>query len=126
MRWVPASQGGDILNIVYGCNHALYTPDMPIVTAASCTTNCIAPVIKVIKETVGIVHGSITTMHCVTNTQPLVDAFIGKKPTDLRRARSGPSVCPSVRPASLLPSHSGLRVRLRQSPSRSAPNFGTK
>eukprot|EP01052_Picozoa_sp_SAG31_P035848 SAG31_NODE_4382_length_3284_cov_2.953218_2_plen_96_part_00 len=81
---------GDILNIVYGCNHELYDPKtMDIVTAASCTTNCIAPVIKVIKETVGIVHGSITTMHCVTNTQPLVDAFIGKKPSDLRRARSG-------------------------------------
>ena len=88
---VSAACTGDILNIVYGCNHDLYDPADPqhnIVTAASCTTNCIAPPIKVIKENIGIVHGSITTMHCITNTQPLVDAIVGKKP-DPRRARSG-------------------------------------
>lgn len=88
---VSAACKGDILNIVYGCNHELYDPADPqhhIVTAASCTTNCIAPPIKVIKENIGIVHGSITTMHCITNTQPLVDAIVGKKP-DPRRARSG-------------------------------------
>lgn len=88
---VSAACKGDILNVVYGCNHDEYDPEDPkhhIVTAASCTTNCIAPPIKVIKENIGIVHGSITTMHCITNTQPLVDAIVGKK-ADPRRARSG-------------------------------------
>ena len=88
---VSAACKGDILNIVYGCNSDLYDPADPlmnIVTAASCTTNCIAPPIKVIKENIGIVHGSITTMHCITNTQPLHDGIVGKK-ADPRRARSG-------------------------------------
>lgn len=88
---MSAACKGDILNIVYGCNHEEYDaadPKHHIVTAASCTTNCIAPPIKVIKENIGIVHGSITTMHCITNTQPLVDAIVGKK-ADPRRARSG-------------------------------------
>jgi glyceraldehyde-3-phosphate dehydrogenase type I len=58
-----------------------------IVTAASCTTNCLAPVVKVIHEQLGIVHGCITTIHNVTNTQTIVDAPNTKK-TDLRRARS--------------------------------------
>jgi glyceraldehyde 3-phosphate dehydrogenase len=54
------------------------------VTAASCTTNCLAPVVKVVHESFGIRHGSITTLHDVTNTQVVVDAF----KSDLRRARS--------------------------------------
>ena len=57
-----------------------------IVTAASCTTNCLAPVVKVIHEQLGIVHGCITTVHNVTNTQTIVDAPNQKK-DDLRRAR---------------------------------------
>jgi Glyceraldehyde 3-phosphate dehydrogenase, C-terminal domain len=58
-----------------------------IVTAASCTTNCLAPVVKVIHEKLGIAKGSITTIHCVTNTQTRIDAPSAKK-ADLRRARS--------------------------------------
>jgi glyceraldehyde 3-phosphate dehydrogenase len=57
------------------------------VTAASCTTNCLAPVVKVIQDRLGIVHGCITTVHNVTNTQTVVDAPNAKK-SDLRRARS--------------------------------------
>ena len=77
--------GAEALNIVYGINHHLYEPDRHrLVTAASCTTNCLAPVVKVVHESFGIRHGSITTLHDVTNTQVVVDAF----KSDLRRARS--------------------------------------
>ena len=76
---------GDAANIVYGVNHDIYAPDRHrIVTAASCTTNCLAPVVKVIHETLKIKHGSITTIHDVTNTQTIVD----RPAKDLRRARS--------------------------------------
>ncbi|GAA6206927.1 ArsJ-associated glyceraldehyde-3-phosphate dehydrogenase [Cognatishimia sp. WU-CL00825] len=70
-------------NIVYGVNHDTYT-DQTIVTAASCTTNCIAPVVKVFHETFGIQQASFTTIHDVTNTQTIVD----KAHKDPRRARS--------------------------------------
>jgi glyceraldehyde 3-phosphate dehydrogenase len=80
----PVKDGG-ALNIVYGVNHNLYDANQhPIVTAASCTTNCLAPVVKVIHEGIGIMHGSITTIHDVTNTQTMVD----RPAKDLRRARS--------------------------------------
>ena len=70
----PVKEGG-VLNIVMGVNDDLFDPDLhPIVTAASCTTNCIAPVVKVIQENIGIVHGSITTIHDITNTQTILDA----------------------------------------------------
>lgn len=73
------------LNVVMGCNDDQYDPDVHhLLTAASCTTNCLAPVVKVIHENLGIVHGAITTIHDVTNTQVLVDA----PHKDLRRARS--------------------------------------
>ncbi|MDG2032289.1 MAG: ArsJ-associated glyceraldehyde-3-phosphate dehydrogenase [Phycisphaerales bacterium] len=73
------------LNIVMGCNDHLYDPAVHhVVTAASCTTNCIAPVVKVLNEQVGIMQGVITTIHDVTNTQVVVDA----PHADLRRARS--------------------------------------
>lgn len=76
---------GNAANIVYGINHDIYDADEHrIVTAASCTTNCLAPVVKVIHENLGIKHGSITTIHDVTNTQTIVD----KPAKDLRRARS--------------------------------------
>jgi len=79
-------QGEDALNIVYGINHNLYEPNRHrLITAASCTTNCLAPVVKVVNQAFGIKHGSITTLHDLTNTQVTVDSF---KP-DLRRARSG-------------------------------------
>jgi glyceraldehyde 3-phosphate dehydrogenase len=74
-----------ILNIVVGVNHHLYDPAQHrIVTAASCTTNCLAPVVKVIHEAIGIRHGQITTIHDPTNTNLMVDA----PHKDLRRARS--------------------------------------
>ncbi len=74
-----------VLNLVYGVNHELYKPDQHhIITAASCTTNCLAPVVKVIHEAIGIERGSITTIHDVTNTQVMVDS----PHKDLRRARS--------------------------------------
>lgn len=74
------------LNLVYGVNEHLYNPDVHhLITASSCTTNCIAPAIKVIHEKIGIERGSITTIHNVTNTQIMVDA----PNKDLRRARSG-------------------------------------
>ena len=64
---------GDAANIVYGVNHDIYEPDRHrIVISASCTTNCLAPVVKVIHENLRIKHGSITTIHNVTNTQTIV------------------------------------------------------
>lgn len=80
----PVKVGG-VLNIVVGINHELYDPAKDhIVTAASCTTNCLAPVVKVIHENLGIKHGQITTIHDPTNTNLVVDA----PHKDLRRARS--------------------------------------
>jgi len=79
----PVKDGA--VNLVMGCNDDLYDPDQHhLVTAASCTTNCLAPVVKVIHEGIGIRHGVITTLHDVTNTQVVVDA----PHKDLRRARS--------------------------------------
>ena len=79
----------DVLNVVVGVNDDAYDPAAhDIVTAASCTTNCLAPVVAVLHAALGIVHGSITTVHNVTNTQMLLDAPNAKK-SDLRRARSG-------------------------------------
>lgn len=84
----PVKDPQPVLNIVMGCNQHLYKPEEDhIVTAASCTTNCLAPVVKVIHEKLGIVHGCITTIHNLTNTQAIVDAPNSKK-SDLRRARS--------------------------------------
>jgi len=76
--------GEQVLNIVYGINHTLYKADKhKLITAASCTTNCLAPIVKVINEKFSIKHGVITTIHDVTNTQVSVDAY----KDDLRRAR---------------------------------------
>ena len=73
------------LNIVMGVNDHLYNPtEHHLLTAASCTTNCLAPIVKVIHEGIGIRHGVITTIHDMTNTQTLVDA----PHKDLRRARA--------------------------------------
>ena len=80
----PVKSDG-VLNIVMGCNDDLYDPSQDhVVTAASCTTNCLAPVVKVLHENIGIKRGAITTIHDVTNTQVIVDA----PHKDLRRARS--------------------------------------
>ncbi|GIU23684.1 ArsJ-associated glyceraldehyde-3-phosphate dehydrogenase [Shewanella schlegeliana] len=89
----PVKEEG-VLNIVMGVNHDLYNKDIyPIVTAASCTTNCLAPVVKVIHEKIGIKHGSMTTIHDITNTQTILDA----PHKDLRRARAcGLSLIPTT------------------------------
>jgi len=80
----PVKRPG-VLDVVMGCNDHLYDPSVHrIVTAASCTTNCLAPVVKVLHESIGIERGAITTVHDVTNTQVVVDA----PHKDLRRARS--------------------------------------
>ena len=76
---------GNAANLVFGVNSDTYRPEEHrIVTAASCTTNCFAPVVKVLQDNIGIKHGSITTIHDVTNTQTIVE----KPAKDLRRERS--------------------------------------
>ncbi|MDX1282594.1 ArsJ-associated glyceraldehyde-3-phosphate dehydrogenase [Shewanella colwelliana] len=89
----PVKEEG-VLNIVMGVNQHLYDKDKyPIVTAASCTTNCLAPVVKVLHEQIGIKHGSMTTIHDITNTQTILDA----PHKDLRRARAcGQSLIPTT------------------------------
>ncbi|RLV59522.1 glyceraldehyde-3-phosphate dehydrogenase [Parashewanella curva] len=89
----PVKQDG-VLNIVMGVNQHLYNADEHrIVTAASCTTNCLAPVVKVLHEKIGIAHGSMTTIHDITNTQTILDA----PHKDLRRARAcGMSLIPTT------------------------------
>ena len=89
----PVKEEG-VLNIVMGVNDDLYDPaQYPIVTAASCTTNCLAPVVKVVHEQLGIKHGSMTTIHDITNTQTILDA----PHKDLRRARAcGMSLIPTT------------------------------
>ena len=84
----------DVLNIVMGVNHQLYDKQQHrIVTAASCTTNCLAPVVKVIHEKLAIKHGSMTTIHNLTNTQSILDT----PHKDLRRARAcGSSLIPTT------------------------------
>ncbi|WP_075879617.1 ArsJ-associated glyceraldehyde-3-phosphate dehydrogenase [Vreelandella massiliensis] len=84
----------EVLNVVMGVNDHLYDPEKHrVVTAASCTTNCLAPVVKVIQETYGIRHGSMTTVHDITNTQTILDA----PHKDLRRARAcGMSLIPTT------------------------------
>ena len=80
----PVKTGG-VLNVVVGVNEHLYEPSRDrLITAASCTTNCLAPVVKVVHEAIGIQHGQITTLHNPTNTNLVVDA----PHKDLRRARS--------------------------------------
>lgn len=80
----PVKEAG-ALNIVVGVNDHLYEPKAHrLLTAASCTTNCLAPVVKVLHEAIGIRHGQITTIHDPTNTNVVVDA----PHKDLRRARS--------------------------------------
>ena len=89
----PVKEDG-VLNIVMGVNHQDYQPEQqPIVTAASCTTNCLAPIVKVLHDNIGIAHGSMTTIHDITNTQTILDA----PHKDLRRARAcGMSLIPTT------------------------------
>ena len=89
----PVKEAG-ALNVVMGVNQHLFnSAEHRIVTAASCTTNCLAPVVKVIHEKLGIRHGSITTIHNLTNTQSILD----QPHKDLRRARaSGMNLIPTT------------------------------
>ncbi|EHU9446322.1 ArsJ-associated glyceraldehyde-3-phosphate dehydrogenase [Vibrio vulnificus] len=89
----PVKEEG-IANIVVGVNDEIFNPELHrIVTAASCTTNCIAPVVKVIHEKLGIEQASFTTIHDLTNTQTILDA----PHKDLRRARAcGMSLIPTT------------------------------
>lgn len=94
---------GAALNLVYGVNHDLYQPDLHrLITAASCTTNCLAPVVQVLHDGIGIRHGSMTTLHNVTNTQTIVD----RPAKDLRRARSALN--------SLIPTSTGSATAITQ------------
>lgn len=79
----PAGPNVDA-TIVYGVNHNILTKDCKIVSNASCTTNCLAPLAKVLNNTIGIASGLMTTIHAYTNDQVLVDVYH----TDLHRARS--------------------------------------
>ncbi len=89
----PVKEPG-VLNVVMGVNDHLFDPAKHrIVTAASCTTNCLAPIVKVVHESLGIRHGSITTVHDLTNTQSILD----QPHKDLRRARAcGMSLIPTT------------------------------
>ncbi len=89
----PVKEAG-AKNIVVGVNDDIFDPaNDRIVTAASCTTNCLAPLVKVIHEKLGIKHGSITTIHSLTNTQTILDA----PHKDLRRSRAcGSSLIPTT------------------------------
>jgi glyceraldehyde 3-phosphate dehydrogenase len=89
----PVKEEG-ILNVVMGVNDDLYNKELhTIITAASCTTNCLAPVVKVIDKGLGIKRGSFTTIHNITNTQTILDA----PHKDLRRARAcGMSLIPTT------------------------------
>tara|TARA_R110000824_G_scaffold341807_3_gene528244 strand:+ start:1470 stop:2480 length:1011 start_codon:yes stop_codon:yes gene_type:complete len=89
----PVKEEG-VLNVVMGVNDHLYDVEQhSIVTAASCTTNCLAPVVKVLLDKIGIKHGSMTTIHDITNTQTILDA----PHKDLRRARAcGMSLIPTT------------------------------
>ncbi len=81
---ISAPAGKDLPTIVYGVNHGSLTSDDRVISNASCTTNCLAPLAKVLHETVGIEHGLMTTVHAYTNDQVLTDVYH----SDLRRARS--------------------------------------
>ncbi|HBR96386.1 MAG TPA: type I glyceraldehyde-3-phosphate dehydrogenase [Gammaproteobacteria bacterium] len=89
----PIDEPG-VLNVVMGVNDSLFDPEQHrIITAASCTTNSLAPVVKVIHEQLGIVHGCITTIHDITNTQVILD----RPHKDPRRARAcGMSMIPTT------------------------------
>ena len=89
----PVKEEG-VLDVVMGVNHQLYDKTIHrIVSGASCTTNCLAPVVKVLQQHIGIKHGSMTTIHNITNTQTIIDA----PHKDLRRARAcGMSLIPTT------------------------------
>ncbi|ADJ27251.1 type I glyceraldehyde-3-phosphate dehydrogenase [Nitrosococcus watsonii] len=82
---ISAPGGGDVdATIVYGVNHDSLKASHAVISNASCTTNCLAPVVKVLQDNIGVEHGLMTTIHSYTNDQVLTDVYH----TDLRRARS--------------------------------------
>jgi glyceraldehyde 3-phosphate dehydrogenase len=82
---ISAPGGADVdATIVYGVNHNILTKEHSIISNASCTTNCLAPLVKPLHEKIGVRHGIMTTIHAYTNDQVLTDVFH----SDLRRARS--------------------------------------
>ncbi len=81
---ISAPAGKDLPTVVYGVNHDIIKPDDDVVSNASCTTNCLAPVVKPLNDAIGIKSGLMTTIHAYTNDQVLTDVFH----KDLRRARS--------------------------------------
>ncbi|HKT71480.1 MAG TPA: type I glyceraldehyde-3-phosphate dehydrogenase [Steroidobacteraceae bacterium] len=85
-RVVISAPGGEDVDatIVYGVNHGTLKSDFTVISNASCTTNCLVPVVKVLHDKVGLVNGIMTTIHSYTNDQVLTDVYH----SDLRRARS--------------------------------------
>ena len=81
---ISAPADGVDATIVYGVNHAILRRDMTVISNASCTTNCLAPLVKPLHESLGVVSGIMTTIHAYTNDQVLTDVYH----SDLRRARS--------------------------------------
>ncbi len=83
---IISAPGGDSVDatIVFGVNHGILKASDSVISNASCTTNCLAPVVKVLHENIGVEHGVMTTIHAYTNDQVLTDVYH----TDLRRARS--------------------------------------
>jgi glyceraldehyde 3-phosphate dehydrogenase len=82
---ISAPGGSDVdATIVYGVNHGILKPEHQVISNASCTTNCLAPLAKILNQSVGIEEGLMTTIHAYTNDQVLVDSYH----SDLRRARS--------------------------------------
>jgi glyceraldehyde 3-phosphate dehydrogenase len=90
---ISAPAKGVDLTVVYGVNHDRLTADHTIVSNASCTTNCLAPVAKVLNDAIGIERGLMTTIHAYTNDQKILDQIHG----DMRRARAaGMSIIPTT------------------------------
>ena len=107
---ISAPAKGNIdATVCYGVNHDVLTPDMSVVSNASCTTNCLAPVVKVLNDAIGVECGQMTTVHAYTNDQVLTDVYH----KDLRRARSAThSMIPTTTGAAkavglVLPEHDG-------------------
>ena len=88
---VSAPCKGDVKTVVYGVNHSSLLGDEVIISAASCTTNCLAPVLKVINDNFGVVSGFMTTVHAITNDQSLLDNS-HKKGIESRRGRAAAAV----------------------------------
>ena len=85
---ISAPGGGDVdATVVYGVNHEILKAHHTVVSNASCTTNCLAPLAKALNDSVGLLHGLMNTVHAYTNDQVLTDVYH----SDLRRARSATS-----------------------------------